>query len=246
MSAIDVAPIDTRSSNRSAYESAYRLVAYLALLSVFGSLLYGFRYDPNASGWNYVVNLGLYLFFAVPHLLMTRAWFKAAVWGSPAGKPSERRFYILSTIVTWGAILILQRPLPGFALDMPEPIRFLGYLGFLLSLLLFFEGFTFAALDSMIGASGSAITLSHGPETPLFTEGQYGAVRHPMYRAALLAGACALVIHPNAAEFFWATLIGVTFIAFIPVEEAQLLAARGDDYRQYMARTPYRLIRGVW
>jgi protein-S-isoprenylcysteine O-methyltransferase Ste14 len=41
-------------------------------------------------------------------------------------------------------------------------------------------------------------------------------------------------------------MIGASFIGFIPVEEAQLMAARGDDYRRYREQTPYRLFRGVW
>jgi protein-S-isoprenylcysteine O-methyltransferase Ste14 len=32
----------------------------------------------------------------------------------------------------------------------------------------------------------------------------------------------------------------------VPVEEAQLIAQRGEQYRLYMETTRYRLIRGVW
>jgi protein-S-isoprenylcysteine O-methyltransferase Ste14 len=228
------------------WRATYRLIACVAIVSVFGALLYGFRYDPHASWTNYGFNLALYTIFVAPHLLMTRGSFKRALWGSPEGSPAERRVYILVTIVLWGLVLVFHRPVPGFSYVLPEWIRFLGYLGFLLSLLLFYEGFTFAKLDSLLGTPGAAISYSHGPETPLFTDGQYAQVRHPMYRAALLAGVCALVIHTNAGELLWAVLIGATFIAFIPIEEAQLIAARGDEYRAYMARTPYRLLRGVW
>ncbi len=67
-----------------------------------------------------------------------------------------------------------------------------------------------------------------------------------MYQAALCGGACSLLIHPNMAQMFWAVLIGITFIGFVPIEEAQLLDARGDDYRRYQERVPYRLFRGIW
>jgi protein-S-isoprenylcysteine O-methyltransferase Ste14 len=67
-----------------------------------------------------------------------------------------------------------------------------------------------------------------------------------MYRAAILGGICGLLAHPNPAQLFWTLLIGATFVAFIPVEEAQMTAARGDDYRHYMEATPYRLFRGIW
>jgi protein-S-isoprenylcysteine O-methyltransferase Ste14 len=87
---------------------------------------------------------------------------------------------------------------------------------------------------------------SHGGETPLLTDGPYAEVRHPMYRAAVLLGISALVMHPNLGQLFWTALVGGTLIAFIPVEEAQLRAARGDDYDRYCAATPYRLFRGIW
>jgi len=47
-------------------------------------------------------------------------------------------------------------------------------------------------------------------------------------------------------QLLWTLLIGVTFVAFIPLEEAQMMAARGDDYRRYMKATPYRIFRGLW
>jgi protein-S-isoprenylcysteine O-methyltransferase Ste14 len=36
------------------------------------------------------------------------------------------------------------------------------------------------------------------------------------------------------------------FIAFVPIEERQLLRRRGDEYRAYMAETRYRIFRGIW
>ena len=41
-------------------------------------------------------------------------------------------------------------------------------------------------------------------------------------------------------------MIAVSFLGFIPFEERQLLTARGDEYRAYIAHTPYRVFRGVW
>jgi protein-S-isoprenylcysteine O-methyltransferase Ste14 len=87
---------------------------------------------------------------------------------------------------------------------------------------------------------------SHGNETPLLTEGAYARVRHPMYRAALFAGLCSVLIHGNVAALFWAVLVGATFLLFIPIEEQQLLAARGTAYLEYRERTPYRVLRGIW
>lgn len=230
------------------YRVVYRAAAYLGLMSVFGSLLYGYRYDAGASWNNLWFNLALYGVFIVPHLVLTRSWYKQAVWGSPAGSPRERRFYILTTIVFWFAVLALHRPIPGPSLvgQVPEVVRFFGVVVFLLCVLLFFQGISFQMIDGLLGVPGSPGSYSHGAETPLFTDGPYAQVRHPMYRAALFAGLCSLLIHPTAGHLLWVLLIGGSFIAFIPVEEAQLIRARGEDYIKYRERTPYRLIRGIW
>lgn len=232
------------------YRLVYRTVSYFGLMSIFGVLLFGFRPEPGADPRSYAFDLGLYLAFVAPHLLMTRSWFKKAVWGSPAGHPTERRFYILFTLVTWFAVVLLQRPLPGAELAVSPwfdtGLRFAGTMAFLACFLLFFQGVTFAMIDGLLGVPGAAGAYSHGAQTPLFTEGSYAQVRHPMYRAAVLAGLSSLLIHPSLAQIFWVALIGGTFVGFIPVEERQLIAARGEDYHKYRERTPYRLFPGIW
>ena len=249
MAVSDAPSASSSSSTASAvYTIVYRVIAYFGLMSVFASLAYGFRHDRDASWQNYTFDLLLYLAFIAPHLVLTRAWWKKAVWGSPVGSPRERRFYIALAVIWWMAVLWLHRPLPGLdlKLELPLPVRFAGYVAFLWSLIMFFEGASRAALDGLLGVPGTVMQYSHGAETPLNTEGPYAQVRHPMYRAALLAGVSTIVVHPNTAQLFWAGLIGLTFIAFIPVEEAQLVAARGEDYLRYRRQTPYRLFRGVW
>ncbi len=240
--------IDTSPANRvaSTYRLLYKILGYFGLFSIHGSLLYGFRYDTAAPAGGYWFNLGLYAAFIGPHLIMTRSWFKRAVWGQAHSSPRERQFYILVTVTTWLALLSLQRPVPGPVLALPEWVHFAGIVGFLVCTLLFFDGLSFAAIDGLLGVPGAVSAYSHGPETPLFTEGPYAQVRHPMYRAAILAGICALFIHPDAGQLLWTLLIGMTFVLFIPVEEAQMMEARGREYTLYRQQTPYRLFKGIW
>ena len=129
----------------------YRVFAYLGLVSVFGALLYGFRFDPGAPRLNLLVNFGLYLVFAVPHLIMTRSWFKEAVWRHPGGSPTERRVFITVGIALWLTVLVLHQPIPGPSWVVPEWLRFVGLIGFILPIVAFFEGSTFAALDGLLG-----------------------------------------------------------------------------------------------
>jgi protein-S-isoprenylcysteine O-methyltransferase Ste14 len=224
----------------------YRTFAYFGVVTVFGTLLYGYRYDPGAPAVNIAIDVGLFLVFAVPHLIMTRGWFKRAVWGSPTGSPTERRVYVTVGIVLWVGIFAFHLPVPGPSIALPEWVRFIGMLGFILAVLSFFQGVTFDMIDGLMGVPGSTMNYSHGSETPLHTDGPYAQVRHPMYRAALFAGMWSVVIHPNVGQVLWAAMIGATFVLFIPIEERQLIGARGDEYVKYREKTPYRLFHGVW
>lgn len=244
--ASDEATSQSTTGAKSPSSSAYRLFAYFGLFSIFGSLLYGFQYDESAPAGNFGYNLLLYAVFIAPHLIMSRSWFKQALWGNPAGTPAERRVYISVTIVLWLAVLVLHEPAPGLALEPAGWIRFSGGVLFLWAFFSFFEGVTMNIVDGLLGVPGSLGAYSHGPDTPLFTEGAYARVRHPQYRAFILASLASLLIHPNMGQLFWALLLSGTFLAFIPVEEAQLLSARGEDYRRYVERTPWRLFRGFW
>jgi protein-S-isoprenylcysteine O-methyltransferase Ste14 len=224
----------------------YRVLGYFGLISIFGALLYGFRYDTHAPWRNYVFDVGLYGAWAAVHLVMTRPWFKSRAYGNRAGSPFERQVFIVVTVITWLAVLWYHRPVPGSFVLPAGPIRFAAHVGFLMCVFAFFEGATFGALDGLLGVPGAVMSHSHGTETPLLTEGRYAQVRHPQYQAAILAGLFSLLIHANAAQLLWCLLIGGTFVAFIPVEEGQLIAARGEDYTAYMQKTPWRLVPGLW
>jgi protein-S-isoprenylcysteine O-methyltransferase Ste14 len=224
----------------------YRVFSYFGLLSIFGALLFGFHYDAAAPWSNYLFNILLYGAWVTVHLLMTTGAFKRAVYGARIGSAIERQVYIVVTVATWLTVLALHRPVPGIGFELPEVVRFAATVGFVFGVFAFFEGASFGAIDGLLGVPGTTMVLSHGGETPLLTEGQYASVRHPMYRAAIWAGLCGLVLHPNTAQLLWTMFIGATFVGFVPYEEARLLAARGEAYRAYMERTPWRLARGIW
>lgn len=224
----------------------YWAFAYVGTMTIFAAFLYGFRFDAAAPRSNYFFDAALFAVFITVHLGMTRPWFKRAVYRKPEGSLRERQMYVSIAIVTWVTMLILQRPVPGAALALPEWVHFLGLCLMLLCVLAFFEGATFAMINGLLGVPGSAMSHSHGAETPLMTEGSYAKIRHPMYRGALLFALFSLLVHPHTAQLMWALFFGGTFVAFIPFEESQLIAARGEGYRAYMRRTPYRLFPGIW
>ncbi len=79
----------------------------------------------------------------------------------------------------------------------------------------------------------------------VITTGPYALVRHPMYLAVFVM----LCASPLALGSYWALIpAAVTpliLVLRIRDEEAMLLTAL-PEYEAYAARTPYRLIPGVW
>ena len=136
--------------------------------------------------------------------------------------------------------------MPGFALTSPFPLQFVGLCAVLLSFFGFFEFANFSVLGSLLGVPGTELSHSTGDETPLLSEGPYASVRHPMYRAFFFLAFSSLLIHPNTGQLLFAVMVSASFIGFVPFEERQLIKARGDGYREYMEKTPYRVFRGIW
>jgi protein-S-isoprenylcysteine O-methyltransferase Ste14 len=227
-------------------QTLYRWFGCFGLVSIFGSLICGFRHAPGAPAGNIVLAILLYAAWIGVHLGMTTSWFKARAWGAPHGKPRERRVFILVSVTTWLLLYAIHPSVPGPSLASPGWLQFTGVVLTLMGTRSFFDGLNPKVLDGMLGVPGAAMGYSHGSETPLMTDGPYATVRHPMYRAAIFAGLASLLIHPNMGQLLWGAMIGATFIAFIPIEERQLTNARGEAYLAYCRRTPYRLFPGLW
>ena len=224
----------------------YSWFAILGMGVLAASMLMGFRYDPSAPAIQYAYNAGLFVGYMAVHYLMMTPAFKNLVAKSPQGSAGERRFYMFVAIVTWVVLYALHWPLPGIGYELPIWVTYFGYCAFLMSFFAFNEGATFDNLKAFAGAHGTEQTHGAALDAPLQTRGSYASVRHPMYRAAVCLGLSSLLINPHAAQLVWVAIIGVTFVSFIPIEERQLIAGRGDEYRQYMEVTRYRLFKGIW
>jgi protein-S-isoprenylcysteine O-methyltransferase Ste14 len=79
----------------------------------------------------------------------------------------------------------------------------------------------------------------------LISTGPYAVVRHPMYSAILII----YIFSPLALGSYWAVipmlfLIGIV-VARILNEEA-VLSRELEGYREYMQKTKYRIIPGIW
>ncbi len=225
---------------------AYSWFAYIGLAAVSGSMLMGFRHSSDATAGAYVWNAALFVAYMAIHYVMMLPAFKTLVSGRPEGSMRERQLYVSVAIATWVLLYAVHRPLPGPGYELPGWLTFLGTCGFLLSFLAFLEGATFESMKGMLGIPGGEQTHTATAETPLLREGSYASVRHPMYRGFVFISLCSVIVNPNAAQLCWALVVAAGFVLFIPIEEGQLIRARGDEYQGYMKETPYRLLRGIW
>lgn len=88
------------------------------------------------------------------------------------------------------------------------------------------------------------VVIQEGHE--VVTRGPYRFLRHPSYTGGLVALLGIGLALANRLSILAATLIPLAAILVrIRVEEARLVAALGQDYRDYAARTR-RLIPGIW
>lgn len=79
----------------------------------------------------------------------------------------------------------------------------------------------------------------------VITSGPYALVRHPMYLAMILM----MTATPLALGSYWAMIPSVAFILLLATRaknEEELLQKELKGYSEYMQKTRYRLIPGVW
>lgn len=184
------------------------------------------------------IDVALLGLFAVQHSGMARQGFKH--WLTkvvPA--PIERSTYVLLSSLVLALLFWQWRPLPPVLWDVQNPgarlaLYALGASGWLLVL-----SSTF--LISHFDLFGLRQVWLHArnrvyPQTPFAIRAFYRIVRHPLYLGFIIA--------------FWATptmslghlLFAIATTAYILIaiqlEERDLIAAFGDDYRDYKRRVP--------
>jgi len=185
-----------------------------------------------------LINLALLGLFAIQHSLMARPFFKR--WFTRfIPESAERSTYVLFSSLALIVLFACWQPLGGMVWDVSDPVgRAVLYalFGFGWSLVLV-STFLINHFD-LFGLRQIWLQLRGRPYSPLRfgTPGPYKLIRHPLYLGWFFA--------------FWATpTMTVTHLVFaiattgyiliaIQLEERDLLAALGDDYRRYRERVP--------
>ncbi|HLF10786.1 MAG TPA: isoprenylcysteine carboxylmethyltransferase family protein [Gammaproteobacteria bacterium] len=226
----------------------YGIVCYVAFFGTFlyaigfiGNLFVPRSIDSPASGDlidSLIIDTVLLLVFAVQHSLMARPMFKR--WLTRAiPEPAERSTYVLVSSLALIALFAFWRPLGGVVWNVQDPVGAAVLYGLFAFgwLLVLVSTFLINHFD-LFGLRQVWLYLLGKPYRPLHfgTPGPYKLVRHPLYVGWLFA--------------FWATptmtlshlLFAIATTAYILIaiqlEERDLVASFGEEYRDYRARVP--------
>jgi protein-S-isoprenylcysteine O-methyltransferase Ste14 len=178
--------------------------------------------------------------------LMVLAWVAHSTGWSPAVSTTAhaRQMHILAFAFAglYFAGALLYSLFPNWVIFLSIPagswFRFvmIGVAGVGLSIM-------FWALQSL-GKNWAPSLTEMRKEPFLVTTGPYGVVRHPIYLGAFIFLAALALLAANLLIILPTIALLTLLYAQLPEEERMLIERFGDEYRNYMKRTP-RLIPGL-
>jgi protein-S-isoprenylcysteine O-methyltransferase Ste14 len=224
----------------------YGLAAYLLFVAVF---LYAIGFvsglgvpkgiDDGAAisiGPSFVVDILLMALFAVQHSIMARQSFKAW-WTRFVPKPVERSTYVLFASLALALLFWQWRPIPSVVWQVGDPqwatvLLCLSLAGWVLVLLstLMINHFELFGLQQVIFQLTGQRAGAPRFRVPLL----YKFVRHPIYLGFIIAFWAAPVM--TVGHLLFAAVTTAYIFIGIALEERDLVALFGEDYRIYRRR----------
>lgn len=183
-----------------------------------------------------IINLLLMTLFAIQHSVMARQSFKAW-WTQFVPKPVERSTYVLLASLSLLLLFWQWRPLLSVVWEVQDPdfavtlvsLSFAGWVLVFTSTYMInhFELFGLHQVTNhLVGKEAAPARF----KTPLL----YKFVRHPIYLGFIIAFWAAPVM--TAGHLLFAAVTTLYIFVGIALEERDLVALFGDEYRQYKQR----------
>jgi len=224
----------------------YGLAAYLLFVAVFlyaigfvSGLVVPKGIDDGAAlsiGPSVVVDILLMALFAVQHSVMARQSFKAW-WTRFVPKAVERSTYVLLASLALALLFWQWRPIPAVVWQVGDPqwatvllsLSFAGWVLVLLSTLMINHFELFGLQQVIFQLTGQRAGVPRF-KVPLL----YKFVRHPIYLGFIIAFWAAPVM--TVGHLLFAAVTTAYIFIGIALEERDLVALFGDEYRSYRRR----------
>lgn len=218
------------------------LLTFLYAVGFVGNFVVPKSIDSgNPIGWlpALIINAILLGIFAVQHSVMARQGFKRW-WSRFVSQPVERSTYVLLSSAALIVLYVFWQPMPALVWSVENElvaallwILFaFGWFMVLIGTMLFdhFELFGLRQVHAYYSGTQS-------PASQFKTPFLYRWVRHPMMLGFLLAFWATPAMSVGHLLFAVATTAYI-LLAVLALEERDLVAAFGDEYRDYQRRVP--------
>ena len=185
-----------------------------------------------------IVNLFLMSVFALQHSVMARRPFKKW-WRQFVPESIERSTYVLFSSLALILLFWQWRPIPAVVWHIDNPqiaaaVMGLSLAGWLIVLTSTFliNHFELFGLEQVSSNFASRLMQQAGFRTPLY----YKFVRHPLYLGFIIAFWATPTM--TVGHLLFAAVTTAYILVGIMLEEHDLIALFGDDYRRYKERVP--------
>lgn len=184
------------------------------------------------------INASILGLFAVQHMIMARRWFKQR-WTKLIPAAAERSTFVLATCSILVLMFFQWRAMPTIVWDVQAPAARialhvasgLGWAGVLVSTFLINHFDLFGLSQSVRYFRRQEYTA---PQFEL--KSIYRHTRHPLYISFFIAFWCAPTM--TVGHLLFAALCTGFVLIAVRLEENDLVAAHGEDYRRYQREVP--------